>query len=117
MRLHRHLYRIVAPFVIIAFFVGLVLTLWAPKTAYAVSRYTHLHSISPSKASMPQNDNGLLGWPFSTSEASWRIYQGYNAKLSPDHNCLGKNIVYHCYQRYGFDFVTSNNQAGGKTVL
>ena len=61
-------------------------------------------------------DNGLLQWPFSPADGPWQILQGYNASTSPDHNCNYPNNLYHCYQRYGFDFVTQSGNTGGKTV-
>ncbi len=67
----------------------------------------------PSKPSVSGIDNGVLGWPFSQSEASWMITQGYNASASPDHNCNSTQ----CYERYGFDFVPISGSAAGKTVF
>ncbi len=94
MQLHRRVYPLTALLVLAALFVGIAITAWIPKVSHAV-------------------DNGLIGWPFSTSEASWHISQGYDASGSPDHNCNSSN----CYERYGFDFVTSlGTTAAGKTV-
>lgn len=57
-------------------------------------------------------DNGLLAWPFSTSEASWQIEVGYDAGGSADHNC---NVKW-CYERFGFDLIATNRATGGLHV-
>lgn len=95
MQLQRHIYPFTALLILAALFAGLVITILIPKA-------TPTHAI----------DNGLIGWPFSTSEASWQISQGYDASGSPDHNCNSSN----CYERYGFDFVTNSGTSAGKTV-
>ena len=97
MRLRQWLYPLAALLILAALFVGYITWTGVPKATYAVQ---------------PHTDNGLVGWPFVPSEASWKISQGYDARKSPDHNCYSLN----CYERYGFDFVATNRSAAGLTV-
>lgn len=94
MQLRGRIYPLAAIFILAALFVGFIVTIWIPKATHAV-------------------DNGLIGWPFSPSEATWHISYGYDSSNSPDHNCKSSN----CYERYGFDFVTApGTSAAGKSV-
>lgn len=54
------------------------------------------------------SDNGLLGWPFSTSQATWKIAIGYYAAYPSDHTGS---------QAYGFDFVPVSGSAAGLEVI
>src|SRR6266516_6380500 len=45
-----------------------------------------LHSQKVSGRELPSSDYGLLGWPFSTAQACWKISMGYYAAYPSDHN-------------------------------
>jgi parallel beta-helix repeat protein len=98
MQLPRRLYPFVTLLILVALFVGLAITVLVPKVSHAVQ---------------PQVDNGLVGWPFVPSEASWKISYGYDAPYPSDHNCGPGGI---CHERYGFDFFATNRTTGGLTV-
>src|SRR5947209_13717207 len=95
MRLRQWLYPLVALLILAALFVGYITWTGVPKAVNAVQ---------------PHTDNGLVGWPFDSSIASWQISYGYDAPYPSDHNCRQGGI---CHQRYGFDFFATNHPAQG----
>lgn len=92
--------------VFISLFTGLAFTVWVPKVSSA-------HTTQPKHEMRPNTDNGLVGWPFSPSQASWQISYGYDAPYPSDHNCGSGGI---CHERYGFDFFPTNHAAKGLIV-
>ena len=65
------------------------------------------NKLASKNSALPLSDYGLLGWPFSTAQASWKIAIGYYA-AGTDHTGS---------QGYGFDFEPISGSAAGLEVI